>query len=202
MTANPEGVIGSFQVFADGTCAPTEIPFAAGTARVSCSFGPTCNDSDLDGFGSPGDPTCPGGSTTDCDGMDASTYPGAPELCDERDNDCDGLVPADEFDLDGDGFLVCENDCDDMDTGINPDALELPGNVVDENCDGDLGACCPFLDWRNHGQFVRCTAQDAEDLVNGGFITQEEADELVSSAAQSNVGKPNKGWAPDPAQCN
>jgi monoamine oxidase len=53
--------------------------------------------------------------------------------------------------------------------------------------------------WRNHGQYVRCVAQDAKALVEAGLFTQDEAGALVSSSAQTDVGK--KGFVPDPGQC-
>jgi hypothetical protein len=43
--------------------------------------------------------------------------------------------------------------------------------------------------WKNHGQYVRCIAQQAEDLAFTGRITPEEADAIVSGAAQSETGK-------------
>lgn len=49
---------------------------------------------------------------------------------------------------------------------------------------------CPVdNDWKNHGQYVRCVSHAAEDSVAQGTLTQEEADILVSAAAQSEVGK-------------
>jgi hypothetical protein len=38
-------------------------------------------------------------------------------------------------DLDGDGYWVCEGDCDDNDAGINPGAAEVP-DCIDNDCDG------------------------------------------------------------------
>ena len=32
---------------------------------------------------------------------------------------CDGIIPADEADIDGDGYMVCEGDCDDSNAHIN-----------------------------------------------------------------------------------
>jgi len=103
---------------------------------------------------------------------------------------CDRCIGAilEVSDYDGDGFGPAE-DCNDMDPAINPDAVELPGNFVDENCDGDIGECSPCIDWKNHGHYVRCIAFAVEELVNAGLITEDEGDVIVRSGAQSDVGK-------------
>jgi hypothetical protein len=41
-------------------------------------------------------------------------------------------------DVDGDGWTVNEGDCDDTDPAIHPDAEEVDGDLVDDNCDGTL----------------------------------------------------------------
>jgi len=73
----------------------------------------------------------------DCDDADASAFPGATEICDDVDNDCDGALPAEELDLDGDGFAPCRGDCDDGDDTVYPIAPELCDGI-DNDCDGDL----------------------------------------------------------------
>jgi len=73
--------------------------------------------------------------------------------------------------------------------------VEIPGNRVDENCDGTV-ACDPCAAWGNHGKYVRCVAHAADALEDAGAITPEEGEALVSSAAQSDVGK-----VPTPQVC-
>ena len=77
------------------------------------------------------------------------------EICDGLDNDCDGELPQDESDADNDGFMICENDCDDSDITVSPGAVEKCGTAScsdgkDNDCDGyadasdtDCGGWCP-----------------------------------------------------------
>ena len=79
----------------------------------------------------------------DCDDTLSQVFPGAVELPDNLDNDCDDLIdegldtgdtgPGD--DRDGDGYPA-DQDCNDDIASINPGAEEVPGNSIDEDCDG------------------------------------------------------------------
>ncbi len=97
----------------------------------------------------------------DCDDTDGNQYPGADELCNGEDDDCDGDVDEDDaidattwyVDADGDffgdnaivvqacnqpqGFAGNDEDCDDTDPAVNPQAAEVCDSV-DNDCDGDV----------------------------------------------------------------
>ncbi len=95
---------------------------------------------------------------SDCDDTNFDINPGVTEICDGIDNNCNSLV--DEglstsvyyIDNDGDGYgsgsagdfcsdpginySTSNDDCNDDDPAINPGALDIPNNLIDENCDG------------------------------------------------------------------
>ena len=91
-------------------------------------------------------------------------------------------------DKDGDGFRP-PVDCNDANPVINPTASELPGNFVDEDCDGDRGVCDPCFAWENHREFVKCVARAAYALRRARILTRREFVNLVLSAARSDIGK-------------
>jgi hypothetical protein len=115
-------------------------------------------DLDRDGF--------PGCGAQDCDDGDPAVNPLAIETCDGMDNDCDGAVDEPDGvgtatwyrDADGDGFgtpyeslVSCAppdgytsdtSDCDDGDAGVHPDATEICGDGIDNDCDGGPSPGC------------------------------------------------------------
>ncbi len=99
-------------------------------------------DGDGDGWGDPATSTfscaAPPGEVergADCNDGDAAVHPLAPEACDAgRDLNCDGSFGF--ADLDGDGFVACE-DCDDAQALTFPGAAEVCDDV-DNDCNGDV----------------------------------------------------------------
>ena len=85
-----------------------------------------------------------------------------------------------------DGKYTCL-DCDDWNDSVNPGALELPGNDLDENCDGVL-ACDPKKEYTNHGQFVGCVRNECRELVESGDLTKQQCNDLIQQAAMSDAG--------------
>ncbi len=105
-------------------------------------------DSDFDGDGYPVD-------QGDCDDEDPTVYPYAPEggapgefMPDGVDNDCDGIVDnhLPSYDDDGDGYTENQGDCNDADRNVNPGAMDVADNEIDEDCnsivdDGAIESC-------------------------------------------------------------
>jgi subtilisin len=78
---------------------------------------------------------------TDCNDANAFVYPGAWESCNRIDDDCNGIID-DGYDLDGDGYVNCNGDCDDSNPAISLAAEEICGNGIDEDCDGMEDDAC------------------------------------------------------------
>ena len=96
----------------------------------------------------------------DCDDTNAEVNPNATEVCNLIDDDCDGVIndglTSIDYHLDADhdgygsatvapmcaalpGYVTNSADCDDNNPNVNPSALEICGNTVDEDCiGGDL----------------------------------------------------------------
>ena len=56
--------------------------------------------------------------------------------------DCEHGVPGTATDADGDGYLWCD-ECDDSNPNAHPGAVEICGNMLDDNCDGNVDEGCP-----------------------------------------------------------
>ncbi len=168
----------------DSSIHPSAIEVVADGIDQDCNGFEVCYI-DNDGDGSPGDlllldsPNLgcdgPGEGTSapDCDDADAQVFPGALEVAgDGVDEDCDGFEAC-FGDSDGDGYgidpelisvnLGCDGlaessvntDCDDADPTRYPNAPEIIGDGIDQDCDGsDLVGCYQDLDLDGYGDDV------------------------------------------------
>lgn len=103
------------------------------------NYNPDQLDADNDGYG----------EVCDCEDNNAAINSGKTETCqDSVDNNCDGLIdeedvqcgapeippPSSNTDYDGDTY-VSTVDCNDFDAAINPGAVELCDDNIDNDCD-------------------------------------------------------------------
>ncbi|MBU0483284.1 MAG: hypothetical protein KKB30_02060 [Proteobacteria bacterium] len=83
----------------------------------------------------------------DCNDNDSSIYPGAYEYCEDgTDQDCNGsdlACPTNPNDIDDDldGYTEYQGDCNDYDNSIHPDAPEICGDGIDQDCAGGDLVC-------------------------------------------------------------
>ncbi len=106
----------------------------------------------------------------DCDDNNTAIHPGAPEVSDNGlDDDCDGTIDIPDRDLDG--YTGLDGDCMDLNEemgassalialsrSVHPDAPELCGDLVDNDCNG-------FID-----DLPECANPAASGHVRGGGI--------------------------------
>lgn len=164
----------------DGVCRGTDcVPAGCGNNLVDA--GEECDDGNpTDGDGCDADCTyscesdaeCDDGSvctgTETCDVDNHVCLPGALLECDDgsacTSNECDDVMGCvyPLIDMDGDGYAsielgACGTDCNDVRDDVNPGAVELCGDALDSDCNGDVNpASTPFwyLDCDDDGYAV------------------------------------------------
>ncbi len=138
----------------------------------------------------------------DCDDEEPTIHPGAEEVCDLLDDDCDGEIPADELDLDGDGFGVCHGDCDDDRANAYPGHPEICDGL-DNDCDGiEDNGLDTDADGDGHLTADSCAspADDCDDTDAAVFPgAQEQCDDAIDNNCNGAVDLDDpgcEGWEP------
>ena len=137
----------------------------------------------------------------DCDDDNAAIHEGADELCDGFDNDCDGQTDEDfadsngdgildclEQDVDGDGWIPADGDCDDDEPSVHPGAAELC-NGLDDDCDGQI----PPGESDGDGDGARvcdgdCDDADAETFSGAAEVCFDEVDQDCDGTPDGSCG--------------
>ncbi|MCB2218993.1 MAG: hypothetical protein KQI35_01270 [Bacteroidetes bacterium] len=203
--------IGGYSNNAGSDCDDEDPNNYPGNAEICDGFDNDCNpstwavgeiDQDEDGY-----MEC----ENDCDDTDPDINPGMTEICNNGiDDNCNGLTdcfPGFEdpdcgcgmgcWDNDGDGYPdeACGGtDCDDNNPDVHPDALEIPDDGIDQDCNGmDAIACVLDSDMDGYGT-------DQGTMVIAGDGSCDVAQGESNSADDCNDNNPaiNPGAIDDP----
>ncbi len=173
-------------------------------------------DADGDGFGNPNSTlsTCVApvnyvSNNSDCDDQNEDANPSMTEVCNDLDDDCDGQTDEGVgnpiyADADNDGFgnsnnsmiscflisgyVLNSTDCNDNMSSINPQAIEVCGNSVDEDCSGaDL--ICPSA-----GGIGDAVTLNAINIYNSGTQSLINVNMINGSNTIENPGEGLELW--------
>ncbi|MCB9781243.1 MAG: hypothetical protein H6742_21935 [Alphaproteobacteria bacterium] len=157
----------------------------------------------------------------DCDDGDPTVNPDAPEYCDGLDNNCRdgvdeiGAVDAPLWYLDADiddwgieddtiaacdqptGYAAAPGDCDDDDGAVNPDAVEVCNDGIDNDCDGVWNGCEGVLEDDATAVLLGSAALDEAgyDAVPAGDVDGDGIDDLLVGARSTDHGALDAGSA-------
>jgi hypothetical protein len=161
----------------DGCGVWSEVACGEGASCVGGRCEGSCIDLDLDGYGA----NCAKGP--DCDDEDEDILPDAQEACDGVDNDCDGATDE-GFEGLGDpcevgvgeclgrGALVCGQDGASVVCGAQaarPAPLDLCGNGLDDDCDGEVDEGHPLVDQACEAGMGACRASGVYVCADDGL---------------------------------
>jgi hypothetical protein len=106
-----------------------------GATELDNGIDDNCNSQTDEGFDTDSDGYTPVNGN-DCNDGNAAINPAATEVFDGADNNCNGQIDETFADADGDGYPVPGTDCNDANAAVHPGATEIPGNGIDDDCDG------------------------------------------------------------------
>ncbi|MBL3619527.1 MAG: putative metal-binding motif-containing protein [gamma proteobacterium endosymbiont of Lamellibrachia anaximandri] len=147
---------------------------------------------------------------TDCDDSAAAVNPGATEVPDDGiDNNCDGqqaITYYQDSDSDGygnlsvtqvatsqpAGYLLDNTDCDDSAAAINPGAIEVPDDGIDNNCDG-LQSKTYYQDADSDGYGNPAITQVATSLPAGYLLNNTDCDDSAAAINPGAIEVPDDG---------
>ena len=109
---------------------------------------------------------------------------------DTREGDHDNFFAAvrcDCVDEDDDGYLSCF-DCDDTSARIHPGAIDLPGDRLDQDCDG-TPQCDSEAEGQSRGERISCVERVCAALIQGGRVKPWECGRPFSRGRGERPGR-------------
>ncbi|XOV82413.1 MAG: putative Ig domain-containing protein [bacterium] len=131
--------LATFQIFTLTVGEPVIVPDVVGLAEAAAAATLQAADLSVGNITREAHPTIPSGSVIFQNPVAGSTaeFGGAVALV------VSTGPGSSDFDVDGDGFTENQGDCNDNDAAINPNAIDIPGDGIDQDCDGQ-DAQLPF----------------------------------------------------------